>query len=99
LPLLGGGSYYAFSLASSQASVFAAIYAYTRYATPPEGVEQIDERTLWASASLLAGVWLCTFLFFVFRIAVPKYRHTLWSWTTGRQTVQDYFLKSETDAV
>ena len=29
----------------------------------------------------------------MFRIAVPKYRHTLWSWTTGRQCVHDYFLK------
>ena len=31
--------------------------------------------------------------YFVFRIAVPKYRHTLWSWTTGRQCVHDYFHK------
>jgi hypothetical protein len=33
----------------------------------------------------------------VFRIAVPKYRHTLWSWTTGRQCAQDYFLKGWDD--
>jgi hypothetical protein len=29
----------------------------------------------------------------VLRIAVPKYRHTLWSRTSGRQCVQDYFKK------
>ena len=29
----------------------------------------------------------------MFRIAVPKYRHTLWSWTTGRKLVQDHFLR------
>jgi hypothetical protein len=33
----------------------------------------------------------------VFRIAVPKYRRTLWSWTTGRQCVHDYFLKGWDD--
>jgi hypothetical protein len=33
----------------------------------------------------------------VFRIAVPKYRHTLWSWTTGRECVHDYFLKGKDD--
>jgi hypothetical protein len=91
LPFMLGGSYYAFSLASSQASVFVAIYAYTRYAMPPDGVEQIAASTLWVGASALAGGWLCAFLFFAFRIAVPKYRHTLWSWTSGRQVVQNYF--------
>jgi hypothetical protein len=35
--------------------------------------------------------------YFVFRIAVPKYRHTLWSWTSGRQCVQDYFTKGNDD--
>jgi hypothetical protein len=77
--------------------VFAAVYAYTRYAAPPEGVEKIDATTLWAGASVLAGAWLCAFLFFALRIAVPKYRHTLWSWTSGRQCVQDYFHKGKDD--
>ncbi|GMI19409.1 hypothetical protein TeGR_g8828, partial [Tetraparma gracilis] len=36
-------------------------------------------------------------VYFVFRIAVPKYRHTLWSWTTGRQCAQDYFLQGKDD--
>ncbi|GMI39819.1 hypothetical protein TeGR_g13927, partial [Tetraparma gracilis] len=58
LPLTLGGSYYTFCLASSQASVFAAVYAYTRYATPPEGVELIAASTLWTGASVLSGAWL-----------------------------------------
>jgi hypothetical protein len=95
LPLNCGGSYYTFCLASSQASVFAAVYVYTRYAAPPEGVEKIDATFLWAGASVLAGAWLCAFLFFAVRIAVPKYRYTLWSWTTGRQCAQDYFNKGK----
>ncbi|GMI33233.1 hypothetical protein TeGR_g2775, partial [Tetraparma gracilis] len=39
------------------------------------------------------------FLFFALRIAVPKYRHTLWSWTSGRQQVQDDFHKGKDDEV
>jgi hypothetical protein len=37
--------------------------------------------------------------YFVFRIAVPKYRHTLWSWTSGRQCAQAYFLAGSDDEV
>ena len=33
----------------------------------------------------------------MFRIAVPKYRHTLWSRTSGRQSAQDNFLKGKDD--
>ncbi|GMI57493.1 hypothetical protein TeGR_g264, partial [Tetraparma gracilis] len=71
LPLLGGGSYYAFCLASSQASVFAAVHVYVAHAPPPEGAGKLEPSTLWTGAAALAGAWLCTFLFFAFRIAVP----------------------------
>jgi hypothetical protein len=97
LPMILGGSYYAFSLVSSQASVFAAVHLYNKYAVLPDGVNKIDESTLWMGASVLAGAWLCTFLFFAFRVAVPRLRHTLWSWTSGRQCVHDYFLKGKGD--
>jgi hypothetical protein len=33
----------------------------------------------------------------VFGIAVPKYRQTIWSWTTERQCAQDYFNTSKDD--
>ena len=33
----------------------------------------------------------------MFRIAVPKYRHTLWSWTSGREVAQADFLERESD--
>jgi hypothetical protein len=97
LPLINGGSYYAFSLASSQASVLVAVYLYTRYATPPSGAAKLAEDLLWTGASALTSAWLCTVLFFVFRIAVPKYRHTLWSPTSGRKCAHDYFLKGKSD--
>jgi hypothetical protein len=97
LPLFIGGSYFTFNLALSQASVFASVYAYVNYATPREGLELVAARTLWVGAGLLSGAWLCAFLFFAFRIAVPKYRHTLWSSTSGRQCVQDYFLQGKDD--
>ncbi|GMI26613.1 hypothetical protein TeGR_g4849 [Tetraparma gracilis] len=92
LPLMLGGSYWFFNLAMSQASVFACVHLYLEYA-PGDGADKIAAGTLWAGAGALAAGWLTTFAFFVFRIAVPKFRHTLWSWTTGRQCVHDYFHK------
>jgi hypothetical protein len=59
-------------------------------------VDKIEAGTLWAGATALTGAWLSVFLFFSFRIAVSRLRHTLWSWTSGRQCVQDYF-KGESD--
>ncbi|GMI42282.1 hypothetical protein TeGR_g9462 [Tetraparma gracilis] len=97
LPLLLGGSYYTWCLASSQVSVFAAVFLYGRYAEPPEGVNKLDASFLWTGAIALAGAWLCAFLFFALRIAVPKYRHTLWSSTSGRQCAQDYFNTGKGD--
>jgi hypothetical protein len=93
LPAFLGGRYYVCNLASSQASVYAAVYLYSRYSANPK----VDESTLWTGAIALSGTWLCALLFFAFRIAVPKYRYTLWSSTTGRKLCQDYFLKGKDD--
>jgi hypothetical protein len=97
LPVFLGGSYYMFCLASSQVSVFAAISIYNNYATAPEGSSKLDESLLWTGAIALSGTWICTFLFFVFRVAVPRYRYTLWSSTTGSQYLQGVFLAGESD--
>jgi hypothetical protein len=51
----------------------------------------------WTNSSRAQGLWLVTFTYFVFRIAVPKYRHTLWSWTSGREVAQANFLGRESD--
>jgi hypothetical protein len=96
LPLVGGGAYFAWSLASSQASVFAGVYLYLEHA-PGDGAAKVEAGTLWAGAASLAAGWLITWIFFVFRIAVPKYRHTMWSWTSGRQCVHAYFLEGKDD--
>jgi hypothetical protein len=92
---LNGGSYFAWSLASSQVSVFAAAYLYIHFAPIPEGADKAAAGTLWMGAATLALAWLCTTLFFVFRVAVPKYRYTFWSWTSGRKVVQDHFLRPD----
>ncbi|GMI58802.1 hypothetical protein TeGR_g3683 [Tetraparma gracilis] len=94
LPLMLGGSYWLFNLAMSQVSVFVCVHLYLEYAgDPASGGNKIAAGTLWAGAAGLAAGWLLTFAYFVFRIAVPKFRHTIWSGTTGRQCAQDYFLK------
>jgi hypothetical protein len=97
LPNVIGGTYYAYCLASSQVSVFVAVYLYNKYAVLPENVGKVEGGTLWLGTAGLATVWLITVSFFVFGVAVPRLRYTLWSWTTGRQVVQDYFLKGKED--
>jgi hypothetical protein len=98
LPLLNGGAYWLFNLAMSQVSVFACVYLYSEYAErPSDEVDKIEARVLWAGAAGLAMAWLLTFTYFVYGVAVPKYRHTLWSRTSGRQCVHDNFLKGEGD--
>jgi hypothetical protein len=98
LPLLGGGSYWLFNIAMSQASVFICVHLYTEYAVVGRGgAEKIDRGTLWAGAGCLATAWFLTFSYFVVRMAVPKYRRTLWSWTSGRQVVHQYFREGKDD--
>ena len=52
---------------------------------------------LWYGAGAVTAAWALAVTFFATRIAVPKLRRTLWSSTSGRQWVQDCFLKGETD--
>jgi hypothetical protein len=64
LPFFLGGSYYAFCLASSQASVFACVHLYLEYADDPaSGGNKIAAGTLWAAAGGLAAGWLTTFAY------------------------------------
>ncbi|GMI52071.1 hypothetical protein TeGR_g1383 [Tetraparma gracilis] len=98
LPLHAGGSYWLFNLAMSQASVFVCVHLYLEHAVGGAG-GKIGGGVLWAGAAGLTTGWLTTWIYFVFRKAVPKYRHTMWSGTTGRQCAQDYFIKGKDDEV
>jgi hypothetical protein len=69
-----------------------------RYAdAPAEGVDKIPANFLWKGASLLAAVWAVSLAYFAGFVAVPKFRHTLWSGTTGRKVMQDLFLDGADD--
>jgi hypothetical protein len=96
LAMLGGGAYWLFNLAMSQASMFVCVHLYLEH-VPGDGTDKIAAGTLWAGAAGLASGWFITFAFFAFRIAVPRLRFTLWSWKSGRQAAQDYFLRGESD--
>jgi hypothetical protein len=96
VPLLSGGSYWLFNLATSQASVFASVHLYLEYASEA-GAEKVKSSTLWTGASCLSAAWFVAFLYFVFRVAVPRLRPTLWSWTSGRQVIQGDFLRGGSD--
>jgi len=43
----------------------------------------------------LNAAWLIVTSFFFFRVAVPSYRHTLWSTVSGRQWVHSSFQEYE----
>ena len=70
------------------------VYLYIEYA---DVMNKIRPTVLWGGAGGLAAAWLLTFSFFTMRVAEPKYRHTLWSTVSGRQCVQEYFTKGESD--
>jgi hypothetical protein len=60
-------------------------------------VDKVSADFLWNGAISLATVWAISFAYFAGFIAVPKYRHTLWSSATGREVIQSYFLEGKDD--
>ena len=70
------------------------VYLYIEYA---DVKNKIPATVLWGGAGGLSAAWLLAFSFFTMHIAEPKYRHTLWSTVSGRQCVQEYFSKGESD--
>ncbi|GMI41305.1 hypothetical protein TeGR_g14147 [Tetraparma gracilis] len=95
LPFLLGGSYFFANLMVSHASVFVAVHLYSEYAEG--GEDLIPAWYLWRGAALLTAVWFATFAFFATRVAVPKFRHTLWSTATGRRVVLELFLEGQSE--
>jgi len=59
---------------------------------------KIDAELLWRIFGSLNATWLIVMSFFLFRVAVPSYRHTLWSTVSGRQRVQAFFLENEKES-
>ena len=80
----------------SQVGVYISVYLYNEHAEGG-GTRKMEADTLWAGAACLSAAWLVAFGFFTLRIAVPRYRQTLWSGPSGRQCVQDYFIVGKTD--
>lgn len=93
-----GGTYYFWSLFSSQVSVFVAVHVYNAHAEQPSSdVPKLSPELLWAGAVALAAAWSLTFAFFVFHVMEPRLRNTLWSWTSGRRYVQQSFVDQAGD--
>jgi hypothetical protein len=95
LPHFGGGAHWLFSLVVSQAAVFVCVHLYLEHADVGEDAEKIEAATLWKGAAGLAAGWLIAFSYFAFWIAVPELRGSLWSRMSGKQLVQNYFLKQD----
>jgi hypothetical protein len=97
LPLLLGGRYYVFSLITTQAAIFAAVYLYD--VGVPEGEKKLAVDTLWTGAAALCALWLALVAHFILRVATKSHRHTIWSSVTGRQCLQDRYWEAESDEI
>jgi len=98
LPALLGGSYFFFNLVTSLISVLVAVHVYnTSFENNGDGTK-IDAEVLWRIFGSLKSAWLVVMSFFLFRVAVPSHRHTLWSTMSGRQWVQSFFPENEEDS-
>ena len=98
LPCHLGGAYFFFNLVTSQISVLVTVHVYnTSFEDSGDGAK-IDDEVLWRIFGSLNGAWLVVMSFFLFRVAVPSYRHMLWSTVSGRQWLQACFLENEEDS-
>ena len=97
LPAHVGGVYFFFNLVTNQISVLVAVHVYnTSFDDNGDGTKR-DVEVLWRIFGSLNAAWLIVMSFFLFRVAVPSHRHTLWSTVSGKQWVQAFFLESEED--
>jgi hypothetical protein len=97
VPIDLGGSYYMFNQITAQVSVLVSAHFYNVEMAEVDVEEKVAESTVWRMSIALVVAWCLTILFFLTRIVTPTHRHTFWSWVSGRQCVQEYFTKGETD--
>ena len=97
IPTVLGGAYYSFNAAQTQVSVLVAVHIYNKYAEDSEESAKIDETTTWTVATILISSWALTFAFFYFRVCVPRYRKSFYSFQTGSQMVTEIFLGNTGD--
>jgi hypothetical protein len=87
-----GGIYFSFNLMTTQVSVPVCVYLYFKYY---DGANKLDETMTWIIAITLLLLWLAAFSFLIFYVIVPEYRKTFWSFQTGWQKSQAFFLDNE----
>jgi hypothetical protein len=91
-----GGIYFSANLIMAVVAPFLAIKIYYAKIKPADFV--MEEKTAWLIAGSLGGAWLSFFLLFLALIK-NKYRRTFFSWETGFEWAQNFFLRGETDEV
>jgi hypothetical protein len=94
-PFECGGSYFSFNLAMTQVSVPICVHLYFKYHDGEDA--DLDERLTWLIAVALLVIWLTLFSLFIFYIILPENRRTFWSFQTGWQKSQAFFLENEED--
>lgn len=92
LPLLLGASYLLANLIKNQATVFVFAYLYIEYA--PEDDAKLGATMVWRISGGLVLMWAASFVYFILKVADPKYRWTLWSAQTGYECTRGVFLNN-----
>jgi hypothetical protein len=89
-----GGAYFSFNLMTTQISVPVIGYLYHKHY---DGEDKIDETLTWVTVATLLVLWFVIFTFLIFYVIVPSYRKTFFSFQTGFQMSQSYFIDNEGD--
>ncbi|GMI52766.1 hypothetical protein TeGR_g10861 [Tetraparma gracilis] len=92
LPLMLGASYWLANLIKNQVAVFVLAYLYIEYA--PEDDAKLGATTVWRISGGLVLMWAASFVYFILKVADPKYRWTLWSTQTGYECTRGIFLNN-----
>jgi hypothetical protein len=81
----------------TQGSVPICVYLYNRFYDEGGDMDMLSASTVWTIALTLVSCWWAIFGFFMLYVIVPKNRKTFWSFQTGWEKSQSYFLDNVGD--
>ena len=95
MPCGFSGGLYSLNQRSVQIGVLVSVWLYNEHAEEVEG--KLDRDTTWGMAVTVASLWTVLNIYFLGRVAVPKYRRLFWSFESGWQLLERQFFSREGD--
>jgi hypothetical protein len=87
-----GGIYFSFNLLMTQVSVPVCVYLYTKHY---DGVHVLSEASSLTLVVILLMLWFMVFIVLISCVFTKTHRSIFWSFQTGWQLTQSYFLENE----